>query len=106
MRAAVGRLTAWEYRDSYKGIKLRDGPLNGLYGGFAFAACSALVDMGAKMPPAGRRTAHKRREAGRVYRDIGGALLASEGHKKPPPDWPGAGSVMQSRYSAGCPART
>ena len=34
--ATVGRFAVWEYRDSHKGIKRRDGPVNGLYGGFAF----------------------------------------------------------------------
>ena len=34
--AAVGHLTAWEYRDSHKSEKRRDGPVNGLYGGFVF----------------------------------------------------------------------
>ena len=36
LAASVGRFAVWEYRDSHKGIKRRDGPVNGLYGGFAF----------------------------------------------------------------------
>ena len=33
---SAGRFAVREYRDSYKGIKLRDGPVNGLYGSFVF----------------------------------------------------------------------
>ena len=36
LAAYVGRFAVREYRDSHKGIKRRDGPVNGLYGGFAF----------------------------------------------------------------------
>ena len=36
MAASVGRFAVREYRDSHNGIKRRDGPVNGLYGGFAF----------------------------------------------------------------------
>ena len=36
LAAPVGRFAVREYRDSHKGIKRRGGPLNGLYGGFAF----------------------------------------------------------------------
>ena len=32
----MGRLTAWEYRDTARAVKRRVGPANGLYGGFAF----------------------------------------------------------------------
>lgn len=32
----MGRFAVREYRDSHKGIKRRDGPANGLYGGLAF----------------------------------------------------------------------
>lgn len=32
----MGRFAVREYRDSHKGIKRRDGHVNGLYGGFAF----------------------------------------------------------------------
>ena len=49
-----------------------------------FGLSPALMDKGAKMPLAGRRTAHKRREDGGGYRDMGGALPASEGHKNRP----------------------
>lgn len=48
LRAAVERLTAWEYRDSHKGIKRRDGPANGLYGGFAFWCLPCLAGHGRK----------------------------------------------------------
>ena len=50
-----------------------------------FYACFALLDMGAKMPPAGRRTAHKRREAVGEYRDTGGRAGWITGRKKIPP---------------------
>ena len=66
LRAAVGRLAAWEYRDSHKGTRCRDGPANSLYGGFAFWPLPCPAGPGAKMPPAGRRTAHKRQKAGNV----------------------------------------
>ena len=36
LRATAGRLMAWEYRDSHKGINRRSGPVNGLYGGLLF----------------------------------------------------------------------
>ena len=49
-----------------------------------FGVRSALLDMGAKMPPAGRRTAHKRREAAGGYRDMGKI--------KPAPEKPRAGA--------------
>ena len=49
LRVAVGRLMVREYRDTAKAVKRRDGPLNGLYGGLAFWACSALLGAGAKI---------------------------------------------------------
>ena len=36
LAAYVRRFAAREYGDSHEAIKRRDGPLNGLYGGFAF----------------------------------------------------------------------
>ena len=36
LATSVGRFAVREYRDSHNGIKRRDGPLNGLNGGFAF----------------------------------------------------------------------
>ena len=36
LEASVRRFRAREYNDSHEGIKRRDGPVNGLYGGFAF----------------------------------------------------------------------
>ena len=44
------------------------------------------------MPPAGRRTAHKRREAAGEYRDKGGHVGGPGGHKKPAPGKPRAGA--------------
>ena len=84
LRAAVGRFAVREYRDSHKGIKRRDGPENGLYGGLSFWTCSALLATGVKMPPAGRRMAHKRREVAGGYRDMGKI--------KPAPGKPRAGN--------------
>ena len=49
-----------------------------------FGVCSALLDTGAKMPPAGRRRPHKRREAAGGYRDMGKI--------KPAPGKPRAGN--------------
>lgn len=58
LAASVGRFAVREYRDSHDGIKRRDGTLNGLYGGFSFWVCSALLDAGAKcrLRAVGRRT--------------------------------------------------
>ena len=50
-----------------------------------FYACFALLDMGAKMPPAGRRMAHKRREAGGEYRDMAYRAVRLESIKKSAP---------------------
>lgn len=49
LAASVGRFAVWEYRNSHKGIKRRDGPVNGLYGGFAFWVCFAPQDMDTKI---------------------------------------------------------
>lgn len=51
----------------------------------------ALPDMGAKMPPAGHRTTHKRLEAAGEYRETGGRVGGPGGHKKPAPGYPRAG---------------
>ena len=48
LRAAVGSFGSREYRDSHKGIKRRDGPVNGLYGGFAFWGLIRLAGYGRK----------------------------------------------------------
>ena len=56
-----------------------------------FGTCSALPDMGAKMPPAGRRRPHKRREAGGEYRDIAARAGRPGGQKKARP---GVGRVV------------
>ena len=105
LAASVGRFAVWEYRDSHKGTKRRDGAANGLYAGFAFGLSPALLDMGAKMPSAGRRTAHKRRGSGGGCRDIGGRAGQLRGHKKARP---GVGRVvvatLQSRQDHSCGA--
>src|SRR5690625_1289123 len=36
LAASVGLFAVWEYRDSHEVINRRDGPVNGLYGGFVF----------------------------------------------------------------------
>ena len=84
LAASVRRFAVWEYRDSHKGIKRRSGPVNGLYCGFVFWPFPCPAGNGRKMPHAGHRRAHKRREDGGGYRDMGGALPASEGHKNRP----------------------
>ena len=89
--AAVGHLMAWEYRDTAKAVKRRDGPVNGLYGGFAFWPLSCPAGHGQKMPHEGRRTAHKRREAAGEYRNKGGHVGSPGGHKNPPRIAPRAG---------------
>ena len=58
---------------------------------FVFGLSPALLATGAKMPPTGRRTAHKRREATGEYRDKGGHVGGLGGHKKPAPGRPRAG---------------
>ena len=50
-----------------------------------FGFSPALLDTGAKIPPAGRRTAHKRREAAGEYRDKGGRVGQLGGHEKARP---------------------
>ena len=92
MASAVVRLMAREYRDSHKGIKRRVEPVNGLYGGLCFPLSPALPDMGVKMPPAGRRTAHKRRGSAGEYRDKGGHVGGPGGHEKPARGYPRAGT--------------
>lgn len=57
-----------------------------------FGLSPALLDMGVKMPLAGRRMAYKRREAGGEYRDKGGHVGGPGGHKKTAPGKPGAGA--------------
>ena len=63
-----------------------------------FFARSALLDAGAKMPPAGYRRPHKRREAGGEYRDIAAHAGRPGGHKKARP---GVGRVVA--YAVRCP---
>lgn len=48
LAASVGRFAVREYRDSHKGIKRRDGPANGLYGGFVFWPLPRPVGHGRK----------------------------------------------------------
>ena len=98
LRAAVGRFAVWEYRDSHKGIKRRDGPANGLYGGLSFWTCSALLATGVKMPPASHRAAHKRRGDGGGCRDTGGRARKLGGQKKPAPDCSKGGRWWYSRF--------
>ena len=49
-----------------------------------FGLSPALMDKGVKMPPAGRRTAHKRRIVCREYRDTGGHPGGNRGAKSRP----------------------
>ena len=50
-----------------------------------FGLSPALLDTGAKMPPAGRRMAHKRQEAAGEYEDKGGHVGGHGGRKKTRP---------------------
>ena len=63
-----------------------------------FGLSPALLATGAKMPPAGRRTAHKRREAVGEYRDI--AVYAGQlgGHEKASPRKAQGGRWWYSRF--------
>ena len=70
LRVSVGRLTAWKYRDSHKDIKRRDGPANGLCGGFVFWPLPCPAGHGRKnsrLRAVGRRTS-----GGKQREDIGG----------------------------------
>lgn len=93
LRAYVGRLTAWEYRDSHKGIKRRDGPVNGLYGGFAFLGAAShrwTRAQKCRLQASGGPTS-----GGKLLGSIGtraGALDSLEGMKKPAPGCHRAGA--------------
>lgn len=56
-----------------------------------FGTCSALLAMGAKMPPGGHRRPHRRRNVRGEYRDIAAHAGRPGGHKKPAPGKPRAG---------------
>ena len=56
-----------------------------------FGISPALLDIGAKMPPAGPWRAYKRRKVGGEYRDTGGCVGRPGGHKKARP---GVGRVV------------
>ena len=64
-----------------------------------FWARSALLDAGVKMPPAGRRRPHKRREAAGEYRDIAAHDGRPGGHKKPAPERLGRALVVFKIFS-------
>ena len=85
LRAAVGRLTAREYRDTAKVVKRRSGPANGLYGGLAFWDALRPAGHGRKMPPGGHRRPHKRRGDAGEYRDIAAHAGRPGGQKKARP---------------------
>lgn len=59
---------------------------------FLFGACSALLDVGAKMTPAGHWRAYKRRGDGVEY--IGGM-----GKRKPAPESPGRALAVFKIFS-------
>lgn len=87
----MGRFAALEYRDSHKGIKRRDGPANGLYGGFAFWGLLRPAGHGRKNAACGLWRVYKRRKDAGEYRDKGGHVGGLGGHKKPAPGKPRAG---------------
>ena len=59
---------------------------------FVFLAPFRSAGHGRKMPPAGRRRPHKRRNVRGEYRDKGGHVGGPGGHKKPAPGYPRAGN--------------
>ena len=63
-----------------------------------FGLYPALMDTGAKTPPAGRRMAHKRRESAGEYRDKGGHVGRPGGHKKAHPRLSQGGRWWYSRF--------
>nr|DAM08791.1 MAG TPA: hypothetical protein [Caudoviricetes sp.]DAW38935.1 MAG TPA: hypothetical protein [Caudoviricetes sp.] len=52
-----------------------------------FGACSALLNMGAKMPPGGNRRPHKRRE-------VAGGYRRTWARESPPQESPGRALVV------------
>ena len=89
--ASVRRFRSWEYRDT-AGRKNRSTGLQMAFTAvLLFGGYCALLDTNAKMPPAGRRTAHKRLEGAGEYRDKGGHIGGPGGHKKARP---GVGRVV------------
>lgn len=100
LAASVGRFAAREYRDSHKGIKRRDGPLNGLNGGLLFLGYA---------PPCWTRTQNSRLEAigghtsgGELPGSIGtwaDTLEATEGTKNPPQESPGRALLVFKIFS-------
>ena len=92
LAASVGRFAVREYRDSHKGIKRRDGPENGLYGGFVFWPIPCPDGQGRKnaacKPLEGHTSGGKL--AGSI-RDIAAHAGRPGGHKKARP---GVGRVV------------
>ena len=82
LAAYVRRFWAREYRDSHKGAKRRDGPLNGLCGGFVFWPLPCPAGHGRKNAACGLWTVYKRREVAGEYRDAGGRAGRNIGRKK------------------------
>lgn len=91
LSASVRCFMVLEYRDT-AGHKNR---YTGLQMAFTAVLCfgisPALLDADAKMTPAGRRTAHKRRETAGEYRDMG--------KEKPPQGSPGRAVVVFKIFS-------
>ena len=100
LAATVGRFAVWEYRDSHNGIKRRDGPLNGLYEGFAFwlvLRAAGNGDKNSRLLAVGRRTS-----GGKLLGSIGtraDTLEGLEGTKKPPQESPGRALVVFKIFS-------
>ena len=96
--ASVRRFGAREYRDT-AGRKNRSTGLQMAFTAvLLFYACFALLDMGAKMPPAGRRMAHKRLEAAGEDRNKGGRAGQLGGHEKARPRKAQGGRCWYSRF--------
>ena len=96
--AGLWRLLWAVLRRGNIGIATRaQNAVTGLQMAFATFLCFGLspvmLSTVAKMPPAGRRTAHKRLEAAGEYRDKGGRAGGPGGHKKARPT-PGRVAVV------------
>ena len=104
LAASVGRFAVREYRDSHKCIKRREGPVNGLCGGFAFWYLPCPAGHGRKNS---RLWAVEwRTGGGKLPGSIGtraDALEGLEGMKKPAPDCSKGGRWWYSRFFSRLP---
>ena len=85
LAASARRFMAREYRDTARHQNRSTGLKMAFTAVLLFGVRSALLATGGKMPPAGRRTAHKRLEAAGGYRDIAAHAVRPGGRKKARP---------------------